>query len=60
MIPEKVLTTTGFLCPFCGRQAGASSNPPAVVHALPMCEQFRELEPADYLAAVNKALAVVS
>ena len=58
MVPKRTIhTATAFTCPFCGRQAGVSTHPSAVIHALPMCAKFDQLEPADYLAAVNAQLA---
>jgi hypothetical protein len=41
------------LCP-CGGRIFASINPPAVMHAQPECDKFRELEPDDFLAYVRR------
>ena len=47
-----------FVCPFCGKQCTATTEPDfGVTHVLPMCEKFEQLEPDDFLAAVNNAIA---
>lgn len=55
MATETVHTDLDFPCPFCGLQAAASYEPPAVYHALPMCETFTKLEPTEYLVACDRA-----
>lgn len=42
-----------FTCPFCSRTATASLDPPSVFHALPMCDQFQNMDVVSYLRAVN-------
>jgi hypothetical protein len=45
-----------FKCPFCKGDASAvetASGIPGVMHTMPTCEKFDELEPDDYLHAVN-------
>jgi transcription elongation factor Elf1 len=47
-----------FTCPFCSRRAAivdivSQNNNPGVTHVAPFCEQFAQLEPHEYLAAVN-------
>jgi hypothetical protein len=49
-----------FTCPFCGKQAGAVKSPPSVLHAIPYCKKFDELEAADYLKAVREKSELVS
>lgn len=55
--PEGRMTigaTLEFACPFCGLTAGfVSSEPPAVVHAVPQCPKFESLAPHEYARAVN-------
>jgi len=46
-----------FICPFCGKQCTAMTDPDRVTHVLPMCEKFEQLEPDAFLAAVNSAIA---
>jgi len=46
-----------FTCPFCGKLCTASTDPDGVTHVLPMCEKFEKLEPDEFLAAVNSAIA---
>lgn len=45
----------GGSCPFCEGTYYAAMNPPFVGHTAPTCPRFDALEPADYLAAVNRA-----
>lgn len=44
-------------CPFCGLpfSAGYVAGEPAVLHGLPTCEKFNELQIDEFLAAVNAA-----
>ena len=51
---ETLAVRLSFVCPFCGR-AAAVCDPYAVMHAEPACVKFRDLEPTDYLHAVNVA-----
>lgn len=44
-------------CPFCGGTWSASSRPPAVVHSVPMCKEFKQKEPANFLKAVREAVS---
>jgi len=41
-----------FPCPFCGAQC-AATDPPAIVHVMPPCKQFIELDPIAFLKAAN-------
>jgi hypothetical protein len=46
-----------FTC-LCGQAAGVARTEdgfPAVVHAVPWCDDFEKLEPADYIAVVRLA-----
>lgn len=52
---EAINVDVAFPCPFCGLAAGASANPPTVIHALPHCAKFAELEAADFLRAARLA-----
>ena len=48
-----------FDCPFCGEPVRAGSNPDgegAVLHRMPMCEQFDKLDPFEFLQAVRSRL----
>ena len=42
-------------CPFCGGNIAKSSDPPSVMHSLPMCEKYVQLEGDDFLAEVAEA-----
>jgi hypothetical protein len=47
-------------CPFCNGVADAgedSDGLPGVVHTLPTCTQFEQLEPDEYLRAVRLRLS---
>lgn len=46
-----------FVCPFCGLGAGVTQDHESLVHALPMCERFEQLDVIEYLSAVNEARA---
>jgi hypothetical protein len=41
------------LCP-CGQPIFASSEPAAVIHGIPYCEQFLKLEPDEFLTYVRR------
>jgi len=47
-----------FLCPFCQRVCSANASEEngmiGVVHTLPTCAQFDDLEPSDFLAATRQ------
>lgn len=47
-----------FACPFCGLFVDANTNPArgavGLVHQLPMCSQFRELDPEAFMKACNR------
>ena len=49
--------TLDFVCPFCDKGATADSDQGAVFHTMPMCPKFEQLEPIDYMKAVNLELA---
>lgn len=42
-------------CPFCGSSIGASGEPPAVMHAMPLCDRFIVLDADAFLQAVREA-----
>lgn len=46
-----------FVCPFCNAKCTASVEQGCVLHEVPMCEKYEQLEPADFLKAVNEKLA---
>jgi len=41
-----------FPCPFCGARC-ATIEPPGVLHAMPPCKQFIDLDPIAFLKAAN-------
>lgn len=46
----------GGVCPFCQRKFSAGHDDdgnPGLIHTLPTCKQFDELEPDEYLRAVR-------
>lgn len=43
-------------CPFCGRRFIASENG-TVLHYMPMCEKFEQLDPVEFLKACNDEIA---
>jgi hypothetical protein len=45
-------------CPFCGGSIAASDDPPAVMHAMPICDRYIRLSPGDYLTAVRVARGI--
>ena len=54
-MPKQPTTVQGLgqaECP-CGQKFVVSLDPPAVIHELPMCTRFLELEPAAFVAWVN-------
>ena len=51
--PVEVKDAVNFTCPFCGSQCTATLEHGAVFHGLPMCEKFEQLDPVEFLAAVN-------
>jgi hypothetical protein len=46
-----------FICPFCGARCTVLREHEAVAHVLPMCEKFEQLEPDEFLKAVNERRA---
>jgi hypothetical protein len=45
-------------CPFCGKGIAASyDDRGAVMHELPTCERFDDLEPVEFLRAVRERKA---
>mgnify|MGYP001617579640 FL=1 len=46
-----------FTCPFCKAQCTTSLEHCAVLHTAPMCEKFEQLEPDEFLKAVNERRA---
>jgi hypothetical protein len=55
----RVERQVNFTCPFCGRRAsfGYVQEHPTATHDMPMCKKFEELEPDEFLQAVNRKLA---
>ena len=45
------------LCP-CGREIYASVSQFAVIHQVPFCKQFEELEPDDFVAYVRRSRGI--
>lgn len=46
-----------FKCPFCGRWAAAEmtgDGDPTTLHALPPCQKYLNLNPHEYVVAVNQ------
>jgi hypothetical protein len=50
------MTVLRFTCPFCGKCVGVSSMFEAVIHELPPCQKFIDLEVHEFLHAVNVKL----
>lgn len=46
-----------FICPFCKARCTTSLEHCAVLHTVPMCEKFEQLEPDEFLKAVNERRA---
>lgn len=46
-----------FICPFCQAKCTASVEQGGVIHMLPMCKEFEQLGPVEFLKAVNEKLA---
>lgn len=40
-------------CPYCGLELAVSTDPPAVMHAVPMCKEFEEVDPLTFVKQVN-------
>lgn len=52
---DKLPRGTPFLCPFCGEKCEAVPPPfYGVIHELPPCPFFLELDPDQFLRAVNE------
>jgi hypothetical protein len=45
------------LCP-CGKQIGANGRGGAIIHGIPPCKPFLELEPIQFLVYVRKARGI--
>lgn len=41
-----------FDCPFCGLHCAALTRPPSLVHRLPMCPEFRDSDPENFMVTV--------
>ena len=54
---EKLTTQDLGLCP-CGRRIYADSKIGAVVHELPYCVQFRDLDPLEFLSYVRRSRGI--
>lgn len=48
-------------CPFCGAEVqasdGSKGGEPGVLHGMPMCKKFEELEPDRFMYELNEAIA---
>jgi hypothetical protein len=44
-----------FPCPFCEGKFSASAEPPSVLHSIPVCAKFTELDPDKFLVAAREA-----
>lgn len=57
MTAKHMQAEVSFVCPFCGKGCSANSDPRrgaiGVVHGLPMCKKFEELEPQEFMRACN-------
>ena len=42
-----------FDCPFCGKWARMDSSDGSAAHAMPPCSKFEELNPLEFIKAVN-------
>jgi len=54
------VTEIDFVCPFCGRRVDVGHGPSGngqILHEMPMCANFEQLEPADYLEFVRREFA---
>lgn len=51
---DKVFPDLEGICP-CGKKFFVDSKNYAVIHELPMCDKFRDLEPDKYLRYVRQA-----
>jgi len=40
-----------FVCGFCGADCVADTDPCVVLHYLPMCKQYEDLDPLEFLKA---------
>lgn len=54
MTGETFQTDLPFKCPFCGADC-ETVKPAGVLHALPACQGFIDLDPVQFLQAVNRA-----
>jgi hypothetical protein len=57
-VTETVKSSFHAACPFCGGEFFDARDPDTMevqglIHSMPMCDQFRALEPGEYLKAVN-------
>lgn len=55
--PPKQLTADELPpCPFCGAYVGANAAQGALIHGLPTCDRFRQLDPLNFVIAMRQAL----
>lgn len=45
-----------FKCPFCGGKVAATKEKGSVVHTVPTCKKFDDLDPIDFMHACNAAM----
>lgn len=55
--PQTIRAELMFKCPFCKGQVSASLEPPCLLHAVPMCKKFDELEPDEFMHECNEIFA---
>jgi hypothetical protein len=58
-VPTTFTTAVEAVCPFCQKKfhAGEEDGVPGIIHEMPPCDTFLELEPDEFLAAVNAETA---
>lgn len=50
---KKFQTEIEVKCPFCGGKVAAGSKPAILVHSLPPCDRFNELDADEFLHQVR-------
>ena len=43
-------------CPFCGGGLAVGKNPDSIMHTMPFCKEFDQLEALDFVTAVRRKL----
>ena len=49
--------TLDFNCVFCGKQCHADSENGSLLHVMPMCKTFEELDPIEFMKRTNLKVA---